>query len=357
MARTTYKKHYGGSLTRGLYNAGALGMAAYRGFKGRGSVKKSVSHKKKYHGSSKMQAGNNAMYGSSFTAKTSYKYRAPSRFRKRVSKKKTNAWIWQAMKLQNAQNNQGSNTFTTAAAANSQNWFSYDLLNGWTMRGLVNTQLPGGSNAAAARDFNLWIKTFRSRTVMTNTNTSGVGALIDLYYVVPRRDIPVAELGTAVPLTGPNGNVLAQYMLTQAVTAPGTSDLLGDQAGDPTANATQIGFTAFMYQNFTRLFKVLKVKTIKLPAGDQYIDTNEVKFKHLNCAKIVPPIAHDPLNRGDFDNWYVRGTSMIVLGRIRGMPTSTQASGGTSIAFTWEEQCTSKVLQTRASSSAQTLAG
>lgn len=285
------------------------------------------------------------LYGTAFTSKITYKKRRVNPRKLRTARRKTNAFVAQSMKLQNAQNNLNNGTFLGANSVNLQAWSSYDIANCSLLEDLTSSQLPTGAGRGAIRDFQLWLQHLRLRTTIQNYGTTN--CLMDVYYLVPRIDIPYTEMQSP---TTTNGNAFANWFVTNTAVGAG-QDQLGDTAGDvPVAN-TVLGYTPFMYQNLTRLFKILRVRTVELGPGQTFVDTDGVHMKKVNPTRFM----NTPTTTLGLKTWYLKGISKIVLIGFRGFSNGTQNSPIVNLSYSWEEQSTSKVMQTRASSTVQTI--
>lgn len=299
------------------------------------------AYKKHKSSASKGRDDQQPLYGTTFTSKVAYRAKRPNKRRKRFAKKSFKGFIQNSMKLQNAQNNVSHNFFQITTLAGAQQWGSVDLLNASAIFNMVSGQLPAITTSSNLRDFQLALKTFSLRWYLVNTGTSPV--YVDIYHVVPRRDVSYPELGS--PSVPTNGNVLAVSFNTGF----GSSDTLPDTKADPQMSSNTLGATPFLYSNFCRVFKITKMRTVKMSSGDTYEERDTVLNRMLNLAKlgVVGNAGVGPTNQ-----WYIRGLSKCLLFRVRGMPTAVSEAPVSAVTIGWEEMGTSKVIQTKPGSSA-----
>lgn len=299
-----------------------------------------------------MQVDTAPLYGATYTAKTTYRRRRAPKRVKRRARRSFKTFMKNTMRLQNPANSLNSGSFAVTSTADQQNWFSFDLCNTNALRALVaNQQAAANPGNAALRDMRLALKTFRLTVTIANSGTNTNPVLMDLYTIVPRRDIDFDEFSD---VNGLNGNVLAQYFKNGAL--PVATDNGGElqapeQAGDVTPTFRVVGFTPFMYPAFCRMFKIVNIKTVKLPIGESYISHYKVSNKMLNPTRFLtkeaslPAPAKDPLSK-----IYLAGTSMSILACFRGLPTASNGSGESAMRVRWEEQSTTKYLALKRSS-------
>lgn len=265
--------------------------------------------------------------------------------------------MYQASKLQSAQNSLNSNVFRVYVGANGQDWFSFDILNTQALEAMVDNQFNAGTQNRNIRDFRMLMKGFKLKVTIANqidaNQTSP--AILDMYFLVPRFDIDWDEFSRYV---GNNGNILARYFKEGASGVLPTGELQPNFQGDSIPDFGKIGFTPFMYQAFCRMFKVVKIKTIKLPIGETYISDFSVRSKYINPSRFLTKLAPSGAQQARRSKMYLKGISSTVLCRVRGTP-GFQEEPGTSISrpvnlsVVWEEQCTCKVMQTRPGSVSQ----
>lgn len=303
------------------------------------------------------------LYGGTFTSKVAYRrHRAPKRVRIKA-RKRARRFLNQSLKLQNAQNSLRTGMFasTTPGTNNTQSWASLDLLDVEALREFSIGQLPlfklnpvtgtidsGGPNASQWRDFELYIKTFNLNFYLHNTTNGDVS--IDLYVITPKRDISYLEMYEPGV---PNGNTFANWLNNNLAVGTGkTSDMLPDPHGEGVPTTSSLGFNLFMYQNFTKLFTVEKIRTLQMSAGDKFQDKYRVKNVHVNMARMGGVRAVNNPNIEQQGNWYIKGVSKIIAWRFRGWPDATPVIPTVTLSTYWEETCTAKVIQTRPSSSA-----
>lgn len=310
-------------------------------------------------GNSRTRADTGALYGSTFTAKTTYRRRsAPRRVRRRATRE-FRKHVYLTSKLQSAQNSLNSNLFKLGVGANGQDFYSFDVLNTRALFELVRNQFPPGTNSAALRDYRLFLKGFKLKVTIANDfNTDGTApAIIDMYHIEPRFDIDYDEFSR---FDQGNGNTLSRYFKEGArpLQADGTGELQPNSQLDSVPDWGKIGFTPFMYQAFCRMFKVNKIKTIKLPIGETYISNFSVTNKYLNPSRFITKSQPGSVSQFVLSKMYLKGVSSSVMIRLRGTP-GFQPSPGTTIArslnltLVWEEQSTNKVIQIKAGSVSQ----
>lgn len=288
---------------------------------------------KKYKSSpaSKGTSESAPIFGSTFTARTTYKSKRRNRRRVRFGKSKTNKFLHQTMKLQNAQNSVQSGAFGFASINGTQDWQSIDFLNGADLNVMCLSQQPAAVTPVAARDWRLFIQSCRLNVMLRNTGATV--AFVELYWVTPRFDISSNE----IPLTVPSvGNSLRTWFVGH-LPAAGTSDMNQDPAGDPIPTNQTLGMTPFQYQNFCRLFKINKVKTVKLPPGEVYQEYFNTRFRNVDAVKLNA-------------NSYLRGITSSLLWRFRGFHDGTNQAPSTAMYCNWELLSCIKVVQTRNSS-------
>lgn len=347
-------RSYGRASTRGNYGrmgSSVLPIAAravrslYNGYKNRRPNKAAQSRQK--------GEDQTPLYGSTFTSKVGYRSRRPNRKRVAIAKRSFSTFLRNSMRLQNPQNGQTSGQFVGGSALNLQGWQSLDILNGAALFQMVSGQLPAGSNRSQLRDFELNLKSFNCRYYITNTGSNSV--MLDIYYVTPRRNITFKELRTAGLAT--NGNVLAFQFTDNFNNVPATTDTNADTKGDPPGNALGLGATPFLYENFTRIYKINRIRNVVLPPGGTFENRETVRMKRINLARMGEFLSQTELNgqptgATDVNNFYFRGLSRMMLFRCRGFPdASNQATAG-SLSYAWEETSCNKVIQTRPGSNA-----
>lgn len=286
------------------------------------------------------------LYGTTFTSKVSYRAKRPRRRRVSRAKRSFGGFLRNAMKLQNAQNALSANAFISGAANAQQSWSSVDVLNASAVFNIVLSQLPSGVPLASAmRDFTLYLKTFTLRWYMTNTGANPL--FVDLYHVIPRRDITYGDVNS--PVTPTNGNVLANLF-----TGNYALDALPDTHGDAQPTAFSIGAGPFQSTNFTRMFKIVKVRALKMAPGETFEERDTVLNRRINLASFGAVIGGGTSSPSNI--WYKRGMSKCVLYRVRGAPGLNSGSISTALpcqlSCSWEETSVSKVMQTKPSSSA-----
>lgn len=288
--------------------------------------------------SSRGSTGKTALYGSTFTSKVAYRKKGPNKSRVRAGKSKSRKFLWQSMKLQQPQNSIGSNFFTISSTAGLQGMGSIDILNGQDVENLVLGQLPASPTRLQLRDFELYMKQYRFRTTLINNSTNP--AIIDIYDIVPRRDVPYTDMYS--PTTN-NGNILSSWIATNTTSG---ADIGSDTKGDAVPGWNSVGFTPFQYPNFCRQFKILKVRTTVLQADDHYVDTDTVGMRSMNLEKWMNPTT---VTAG-LKNWYLAGTSRQRLFMVRGLSDGSSLAPAVGITVQWECQCVTKVIQVKASS-------
>lgn len=333
----------------------AAARAAAPWLKHAGGRKRSVGGSEKPR---KMEVDTKPMFGTTFTARNTYRRRrAPRRVRKRAARS-FRTFMRNTLRIQNAQNSLNSNNFTAVADLNSNQWFSFDLCNTNALKALLaNQQTSATPGNFALRDMRLALKNFRLTIHIGNTfpgNNGPQPLLMDMYTIIPRRDIDFEEFRN---FNGLNGNVMANYFKSGASPVATTNGgELGApiQSGDTAPSWRSLGFTPFMYPAFCRMFKVINIKSVKLPIGETYVSHFKVGGRTINptrfLTKEAPPLA--PLN-DSLSKMYLAGTSMSVLCCIRGNPTGTDIAASTGINLRWEEQSTCKVYNIKASSVGQ----
>jgi len=290
------------------------------------------------------------LYGTAFTSKVGYRSRRPNKKRARFAKKSFKTFMKNSMKLQNPQNSQGQGFLQYGTVVNdTQLWGSVDILNALALNNLVLTQLPSSvllppASATQLRDFRLMLKSFSLKLYFTNTNSNNV--YLDLYYILPRRNVTAADIGKT---TASAGNALAAHFTNQFTNGV-TTDLLPDTHGTGLPDAAFLGSTPFQYTNFCRIYKITRVRNLVIPPGGTFVERATVLNREINLARlgtISPATSGGPAQLQAF---HLQGLTRSILWKIRGMPTATNAAGGSSISVSWEENATSKVVQTRASS-------
>jgi len=320
-----------------------VARAAYKVAKAGYSAYKSYKKRKVYQKSGSTQTDSSPIYGTAFTSKITYSKRRPNKKRARRGRASFKSFISNSLKLQNAQNAVRAGYFTAGNAIETQAWFSLDFLNVEALREFSIGQLPSGTTATQWRDFTLYLKSFSLKTMIQNTGTSNVS--MDIYWVIPKRDITMVEMGSP---TGHNGNVLSSWFVTNTSSAGLPTippDMNADPAGDDIPSAVDLGFNPFMYQNFCRLFTIVKIRTVVLGAGQTFEDRSKIGSRRVNMAKLGGVAATANSNLQPL--WYNKGYAKSMLVRIRGFPDADHQSSATSVAVAWEETATSKVMQTR----------
>lgn len=320
-----------------------------------GGRKRSVGGSEKPRG---MQVDTQPMFGTTFTARTTYRRkRAPKRVRRRAARS-FRTFMKNTLRIQNAQNSLNSNSFDAISEPGQNQWFSFDLCNTNALKALfANQQTSATPGNFALRDMRLGLKTFRLTVHIGNTATGTTGPqplLMDMYTIVPRRDIDYDEFSN---FNGTNGNVLSAYFKSgaQPVATTNGGELGAPiQTGDTAPSWRTLGFTPFMYPAFCRMFKVINIKSVKLPIGETYVSHFKVANKTLNPTRFLTKEApaSGPANES-LSKIYLAGTSMSILCCIRGNPTSTSIAASTGINIRWEEQSTCKVYNIKASSVGQ----
>lgn len=326
-----------GRVSRGFQRGGGL-RAAYQ--VGRAVGKAYQGYKKGYQRNStntKGQDDQKPLYGATFTSKVSYKKKNIPKKYVKAQKRQFRTFINNSMKLQNASNYVGSNDFFTNSAVNKQQWYSLDLLNIGTIQQYIDDQFPSGSTATSLRDFQLWLKTFSMRFYITNSGAAT--AIVDMYYVIPKRDIGYTEVGS--PTLPTNGNVMVSGVLALAST---------DTGADPFPVArpdrTDLGWSPFMYSNFCRQYTIKRIRTVVLPIGATFEERDTIMNRKLNLAMLggqLPGIAGSGLP----SKFYNRNLSKMILFRFRGMPDSANGAAATGLHIAWEETACCKIVQTR----------
>lgn len=281
------------------------------------------------------------LYGATFTSSNTYTRRAAPRAVKRRAKRSFRSHVKNAMKLQNAQNKLGANTFLIASLAEQQAWGSFDILNGNTLLDIFRGQLPNNAPSVRLRDFKLFLKSFHLRMSITNTGSSTV--LMDFYQVEPRFDIDRIDL--AQPAYPTNGNTLAKWFYdhTQANTF---SDVLSDTQGGVVPDSRAVAYTPFMFQNFCKMFRVTKIRQFQIPIGNTIVDNFKVGAVNLNPTRFIT--AAENTNVPTYpDKHYLKGISSAILVRFRGQSSASVGNLASQLRFSWEEQMCSKVFMTR----------
>lgn len=282
------------------------------------------------------------LYGTTFTSKIAYKSKRTPTKRVKFGKKKAQKWLYQASKMQNSQNTVTNNTFTLSNLSSQQAWWSLDLCNAGEIFNLIATQLPLVSTVQAYRDYNLWLKDFNLKYYLTNTGTANVE--LEIYHIVPRRDVNYADLTSATPMTS-NGNILANYFNNRY-----PLDTLPDAQGDVVPTTFSLGITPFQYRNFCRLFKIVKIRVLKMGVGETFVERDKTGSFNLNLARlgIMPPQNNATTPAiGSLTKWYLKGISRMILFKIRGFPTAASSSPAGQISLAWEVTTNSKVIQTK----------
>lgn len=299
--------------------------------------------------SSKGKDDSTPLYGTSFTSKVGYRARRPNRRRARAARVSFGKFINNSMKLQNAQNSVNTGAYGMSNVAGQQAWYSLDLCNVNELWHLIKSQLPAGQGATS-RDFQLMLKTFQLRFFLQNVSTNN--AMVDIYHLVPRRDVSQAEF-TSAGLTLPdpsNGNVFSSWFNARTdITNVAASDQLQDTEGDPVPNNLIDGYTPFMYTNLCRMYKITKIRNLVLGAGQTYTERDTVLNRRINMASLGGSTTSSTFTP---EKWYMKGISRITLFRVRGFPTDPSGSPVAHIDLGWEVNTTCKVVQTRLSSSA-----
>lgn len=285
------------------------------------------------------------LYGTTYTSKISYRKKRVSRKRARAGRKKTGKFLYQSMKLQNAQNAIFNNAFQGATVTNQQAWVSLDLCSTIDLYQLFRTQFGPGVGEANFRDFRMALQSFNLKYYITNTTSTPVE--LDIYHITPRRDMTTAEM--LVSPTGPsNGNLFANWMNTAYA-----RDSIGTPDGEPLPTVTSLGWTPFMYRNLCRMFSINKVRSIKMGPFETFTARDRIKSRMLNAAQIgiTTPKTGNPAIT-DVNKLYLKGVSRIVMIKIRGFPIDSAASPPSTLDFAWETTSTSKVVLTRPGSDA-----
>lgn len=278
------------------------------------------------------------LYGTAFTSKVAYKRKRVSRKSRQFGQKKFNRFIHQSLKLQQSQNRLTTNSFSANSSLNLQSWFSLDVLNSYALRQLVLSSV-GGVNVSLLRDVRLFLRTFSLRYYVTNTGT--VPAMVDIYYVHPRRDKTFADMRD--PSVPTNGNVLAAWFTANTLAS---ADMNQDENTDVVPNNSQLGFSPFLYQNFCRLFCIDRIREVKLSGGETFTAREVVTSKTINGAELG---LSDPAGITTNSMFYNAGYSRVVLFRVRGFPNATDSAAATTMRISWEETSDHKVMETRKS--------
>lgn len=305
----------------------------------------------------KMEVDTKPLYGTTFTARTTYRRkRAPKRVRRRAARS-FRTFMKNTLRIQNAQNSLNSGAFRALSTTDENQWLSFDLCNANALKALfANQQTSATPGNYILRDMRLGLKTFRLTVTLVNTanSLSPQPLMLDLYTIVPRRDVDFDEFSNFNSL---NGNVLANYFKSGAepvATVNGGELGAPIQTGDTAPTWRTLGFTPFMYPAFCRMFKVINIKTVKLPVGESYVSHFKVSNKTLNPTRFLTKEAPNPAPANEsLSKMYLAGTSMSVLCCFRGNPTETNTAASAGLTIRWEEQSTCKVYNIKSSSIAK----
>lgn len=273
-----------------------------------------------------------ATYGDAFLYKTTYRKKRGSKRRMRFGRKKTNKFMYQLAKIQNPTQTvaSASNYAINTTLAGAQRWFSMDFLKGNDVRSLMQTQIPAASTAAVIKDLRMYLSSFQLSYFLTNTGTGD--ALIEIYSVIPRFDIPESEIPTTI---GPANDFATWFYARYGSLAVGDSNL-PDAHGEPYYFGDTLGTSLFMFPMVNRKFKIMSIKRLKLGAGQTFSTVMK-----LGSSKSL-----------DYADWetihYKRGISSSLVFRIHGLaPNSivgTDTVGAAQVRFGWYETQTSKVV-------------
>lgn len=325
----------GNPVTKYIKYAGAIGR---EGIKAYGTYRKYVPK-------SRVEAGpvsQGAVLTSIYNSKRVFsKKKTPRRTVKRA-KRKQNLWLQQWSKLQNPQQALGSGgTLNTTDGVNLlQAWTSFDMANVSDIDEIFSSQLPTTVSPAAARDYRMALRRFNLNVQIVNTGTNAVE--LEIYTVVPRKDIASTEIGA-----GTGGNAVSSWLQTIAGTfGIGGSDVI-PAPGNPTAifDTNSPGFTPFMNTRFCRAFKILDVRRIQLSAGQ--IHSSSIKLKR---PRFLAQEAFMNLS-------YKAGLTTTMLVRQRGINAGAVGVPypATKVNFDWQLTSNSKITQIANSSMANIL--
>lgn len=256
------------------------------------------------------------------------KRRVPKRKYKRAIKSRRN-FLAQFAAVQNASSTIANGTFPFTTNVSVQGWWSLDLLKAADARQLLESQLPTGSTFAQYIDQRLYIKSFTMNCDIVNTSTTN-GVKLDLYWCVPRNDIPEA----VIPTLGSNGNDVATAIYAW-YGSTGTHTL-ADPKGDPKFINETPNVTPFQFAGFCRLFKIVQAKRVTLIPGGTFTATYRVKGRYIDYK--------------DLENQHhKRGLTKTLLVRQIGLSSAANNYEPSAVRVTFSENQTSKVINLRPS--------
>lgn len=279
------------------------------------------------------------LYGGTFTSKSTYRPKRVSRRKVRSIKRATQRWRTQAAKVQDCQLLNGSGTINTSTFLGRQDYWSLDFLNGNDLRQIFSSQISG-TNLQQQRDLRLYIKSFRINFNIVNTGASQI--ILDIFKVVPRKDIADSEITLSTGYSISNAIKGYNGYYNGTTTVPGT-DAVVDPHGDTAFVMTDPGVTPFQSSRFTRFFKIVYCRRVDLPAGQSFTMTMSLYSPRELTGERMQNLS------------YIKGLSQSILVRQVGMPDGTNGYPIATTFCNWDLSSTTKVLVTKGTSVAKVL--
>lgn len=323
--RAVQRYSQGGSLTAGQARAAiALGRIAKKTYNAYQKASTSQTETTETKGVPKETGVN---FGTTFKYATTYQKKKVPRTKTKKAIKKRNQFLWQLMKTQNPiQTIATPNAVQIDVAANAQNWFSLDYAKGADLRKLMATQLSSASQIPnLLNDLRLYLMSFTLNVHLSNTGTQP--ALVEIFWLVPRYDIPDSDIGAS----GSIANDFATWLLGRY--GPSGDSKITDVAGDSAYNTNTLDASLFHYPLVCRKFKIIKCKKLTMGPGETFTDTNKLGRKIF-------------LDNTDLNGvHYKKGLSAVMAFRCRGFPQAMGVAGSIAqLQISLTESQTAKII-------------